>query len=659
MPDVNDRQELEAVVRGIASAGKALKLYPPTSPIPRQSVDAATAALDTFLGTHPVLSLTVARDGFGWCGQELGAGMIGVGDLADALRDHGVAEIDFLPGATAEDLMAFIDVITKDPDEVRAGGGFAALLAASGVDNVRAADVQLTVVDAAFAPERGATDEFLQELANDPDRLTGWMNAAASGDPAAFSEGLNELAANAGDEGMSQLLDTLAAAFMRQPAETRDVMLGLAMEGGSLHGLASGMFGRLGDEDIAGTLAEGVFGSNMLSLSSALTGLPIESRIEQVKARVQAMLKDGGHADKELGFLDHMVEVRRRAEPEPALVDADQLYRKVALAAAMPAEEIDRLRMETTGSRSTANRAGVATMLALLDQQRDFELYCRGLDGLAAMVPRLIDSGELDVAHTVLSELTVRESRAVQPWPELTGRLRAAITAAVSPQAMASLIRAVTADPSTLPAAREITRVAGDAAGPAIIEEAMAHKGEGLKAAEELLGRRVIDLLASQLGHAQWFQLAPAVARLALETDPRAQAAIAAAARRPDEQSRREVANGLSMAESPGALQLLGEMTADPSPEVAISAVRALGKAATPGAAQLLASRFEALDADNKDFLIAREIIGALSRTTDPGADAALAHIAARKAIIKRGHFAEIGDLARQAIAVRGRGAAR
>ncbi|MDO8987578.1 MAG: hypothetical protein Q7V14_05080, partial [Coriobacteriia bacterium] len=100
MPDVNDRQELEAVVRGIASAGKALKLYPPTSPIPRQSVDSATAALSAFLGIHPVLSLSVARQGFGWCGQELGIGMVGVSDLADALRDHGVAEVDFLPGAS-------------------------------------------------------------------------------------------------------------------------------------------------------------------------------------------------------------------------------------------------------------------------------------------------------------------------------------------------------------------------------------------------------------------------------------------------------------------------------------------------------------------------------------------------------------------------------
>jgi len=659
VPDVNNRQELEAVVRGIASAGKALKLYPPTSPIPMQSVDAATAALTEFLNSNEVLSLGVAREGFSWSGKELGAGMVGVSDLADALRDHGVAEIDFLPGCTAADLMAFIDLITKDTETVRAQGGFATLLAAAGVDNVRAADVQLTVVDATMLPDPTDIDEFLAELASDPDKLAAWMAAATAGDPAAFGEGLSELARSVGEQGMSGLLDSLATAFMKQAPESRDVLLGLSFDQGTLRDLTSGMFGRLDDVQVADSVTGGLYGENMLSLSNALTGLPLDERIEQVKAQVQRMLKEDGHADKEVGFLEHMVEVRRRPDPEPALVDSEQLYRKVALASAMPAEEIERLKAETTGAKTTSNRAGVTTMLVLLDQQRDFDMYCRGLDGLASMVPQLIEQGDLELAHTVLSELTVRESRAVQPWPELTGRLRAAIGMAVSPQAMAALLRAVTADPSRLPVAREIVRVAGDAAGPAIIEEAIALKAEGLKAAEDILGRRVIDLLAAEIANAQWFQLAPAVARLAVESDPRAQAAIEAVSRRSDEQSRREVATGLAQADTPASLGLLAQMTGDPSPEVAIAAVRAMSGMTTQGTAALLAARLDSMDIDNKDYLLAREVIGALARTTDSGADAVLQKLAARKSLMKRGHFTEVQDLARQAAAHRQKVGAR
>jgi len=659
VPDVNNRQELEAVVRGIASAGKALKLYPPTSPIPMQSVDAATSALTEFLNSNELLSLSVAREGFSWSGQELGAGMVGVSDLADALRDHGVAEIDFLPGCSATDLMAFIDLITKDTEAVRAQGGFATLLAAAGVEYVRAVDVQLTIVDATTIPDQTDIDEFLAELASDPDKLAAWMAAATAGDPAAFGEGLTELARSVGQQGMAGLLDSLATAFMKQVPESKDVLLGLSFDQGALRDLTSGMFGRLDDIQIAGSVTDGLYGENMLSLSNALTGLPLDERIEQVKQQVQRMLKEDGHADKEVGFLEHMVDVRRRPDPEPALVDAEQLYRKVALASAMPAEEIERLRTETTGAKATGNRAGVATMLVLLDQQRDFDMYCRGLDGLASMVPQLIEQGDLRLAHTVLSELTVRESRAVQPWPELTDRLRAAIGTAVSPQAMAALLRAVTADPSLLPAAREIVRVAGDAAGPAIIEEAIALKAEGLKAAEDILGRRVIDLLAAQITSAQWFQLAPAVARLAVESDPRAQAAIEAVSKRADEQSRREVAAGLAQADTPVSLGLLAQLTADQSPEVAIVAVRAMSSMTTPGAAARLGAQLDSMDMDNKDYLLTREIIGALARTTDPGADAVLHKLVARKSLMKRGHFTEVQDLARQAVAHRQKVGAR
>lgn len=653
MPDVSDRPQLEAVVRGIASAGKALKLYPPTSPIPMQSVDSATAALDAFLASEPVLSLAVAREGFSWHGQELGAGMVGVSDLADALRDHGVAEVDFLPGCTAADLMAFIDLITKDTEAVRAQGGFATLLAAAGIDTVRATDVQLTVLDSVSLTDADDIDEFLADLASDPDKLTAWMAAATAGDPAAFGEGLSELARSVGEQGMTRLLESLATAFMRQTNDSRDVLLGLAFDPGSLRDLTAGMFARLDDTDIASSVTDGIYGQNMLSLSNALTGLPMEQRIEQVKAHVQEMLKNGGHADKELGFLEHMVDVRRRTEPEPALVDAEQLYRKVAMASAMPAEEVDRIRREMNDSPASANRAGVKTMLVLLDQQRDFDLYCRGLDGLAAMVPRLIEAGDLDLARTVVSELTKREARAVQPWPELTGRLRAAVASAVSPAAMGALLRSVIEEPERLSIARDIVVAAGEAAGPAIIEEAVSLKTDGIKAAEDLLGRRVLDLLTAQLPKAQWFQLGPIVARLASETDPRAHAAIEAAGKRPDEQSRREVASGLAQADTTTSLSLLAKMTADASAEVAIAAVRSLSKMSTPGAAALLASRLEAIDLDNKDYLLGREMIAALARTPDPAAADALQKVLNRKALIKRGHFVEVQTLVRQALEFR------
>lgn len=660
LPEMDDRRELEAAVRGIASAGKALKLYPPTSPIPRQSVETAANALSQFLGIHPVLSLAVTREGFAWLGESIASGVAGVADLADALRDHGVAEIDFTPGCTAEDLIAFLDVITHDTESVRAEGGAGTALVSRGVEGVRVTDVQLTVLEEiAPAPDEDI-DEFLRQLALDPDKLATWMAAASAGDPAAFREGLTGLAEAVGPEGNDRLLQSLAEAFLRQNPDGKDALLGLAFEEGTVRELARGMFGRLGDTDIATSLTDGLFGKNMLSLSNALTSLPLQQRIQQVHAQVQAALAAGGHLDKETTFLSHMLDVRQRTTPEPALVDADTVYRKIEQASMIPAHELDQLREQTEKAREMMNEAGVNTMLVLLDQQKDFHLYCRSLDALAAMVPKLIDQGDLALALKVLREISARESRSVQPWPELTERLREATAKAVSERSMAGLLRAATGDATTLPLAREIARVAGDAAGPVLTREAITLKDEGIAAAEEILGRRLVDLLAAELGRAQWFQLAPAVARLARENDPRAWHAIEAAAKRPDEQSRREVATGLARSCGANSAQLLGRLARDPNGEVAIIAIRSLGQCSATGAATTLGARFDELDVDGKDYPIAREIIGALARVPDPAADQVLGRIAARKALIKRGHFAEIQDLAGKAAAVRSqRGGAR
>ncbi len=651
--DAQTRQQLEAAIRGMATAGKTLKLYPPTSPIPRQAIETASAAIEAYLEFSPVLSLSIARDGFSWLGEPLGIGVPGVSDLADSLREHGVAELDVLPGCTSDELMSFLDVVMRSAEEIRAEGGVGSALASANVESIRTTDVKLTVVENAAPAEDEDIDEFLRQLASDPDRLAAWMAAASAGDPSVFAEGLEGLATAAGDSGLSRLAETMAHAFMLQEHDGQDAVLGLALEPGTVQQLAREMFGHLGTGDIASSLTGGLFGENMLSLSNALTQLPLEQRMHQVYEDVQRMLANGGRGMKETSFLEHMLEVRQLREPETPLVEADPTYLRVAEVATLGADEVDDIRRETEHSRESVHVAGVQTMLTLLDQQEDFEMYCRSVDSLASTVPRLIETGELEVSSRVLQELSAREARAVQPWPELTARLREAITKAVGQRSMTALLRAVIADPQKLPLARDIMHIAGEAAGPSLIAEAIASKDEGVQAAEELLGRRVLDLLVSGLPQAQWFQLGPAVTRLAREGDPRSMSALETVVHRPDEQSRREAGQALASVGGPGPLRLLGVLLEDPSMEVAVTTVRALAKHDTPNSAAMLAHRLDALDVDGKDYPLAREIIGALARLSDSGADEPLHRLATRKALIKRGHHAEVQDLVKQAIAVR------
>lgn len=646
-------QALEAALRSLATAARSLRLYPASSSIPRQSVDAAVSGLEAlFNDGEPFVALAVTRDGFAWRGEPVGASS-NTQELAEALREHGVAEMTLTPGCNPDRLLAFLQLIERDPASVRDEGGLANLACTAGVQSIRLTEVQLNVVEQIGPAEDEDIHEFLRQLIRDPQKLAAWFAAAAAGDPRTFEEGLMELVLVSGPSGFPELLDSLSFAFLQQDYDARDVLMGLSMDRGPTRDLSAGMFGLLGAGEIAGSVLGGKYGRNMLSLSSALTRLPLEQVTAQVRAEVQAMLPGAGHTPKEAGFLDHMLEVRAGGEPEAPLVDADRTYRAVVEAATLSDEMIERARSAVAGSGGELTAASVRTMLTLLDQQRDLELYSDSLTAIAGIVPRLVEQKNLKLASTVLAELADREAAESIPWPELSGRLREALESAAGPRTMAALVRVLTEDGGLIEQARAITLYAGDSGAPALVAEAIAHKAEGLEIAEQLLGRRIVDLLAQLATSAQWYQLGPIAARLARENDPRSRQVVEGLLRHPDPSARREVLAGLASAAAPLSLELLGLGVRDENPEVAAVAARGIARLGGVGSASLLGARIAEIDLDNTDYSLGRELIAALARVSDPAADEQLEKLANRKALIKRGHFAEVQDLVRQAIGYR------
>lgn len=648
---------LEQVVRGLTAASKALRLYPPSSPIPRQSVESAASSLTSLLSSEPVLSFRIVRDGLAWAGTTIAPGAPGATELADALRDHGVAELDFTPGVSADDLLVLLSAILERPEDVVARGGLSAVIQAAGVETVRVSEVALTVIDPFAAAQDEDADDFLRALASDPARVAAWLSAAAKGDPDALDSGLADLARAAGEGNLQGLIDSLKSAMASGELEVRDGLVGVGLEPqGRSRELLGRVFSQMPSGDLAKSLCGGTYGNNMLSMSTALTRLPLAEKMTEVLSQVQALLPTQGRSPKEIALLEHMLKVRASTVPEPRLTDVQPAYSQVAQFAHIDATQIDGARKNVDAEARRSDHSAVSTMLVLLDQQKDFALYSKTLESLAGMVPVLLERGELTLAARVLTELAAREARSDQPWPDLTGRLRATITEAASRRSMKALISAAAANPGEAKAAHQIMQVAGDAAAAAFVEEALAFKPDGLSVAEGIVGRRIVDMLAGAASRVQWFQVAPLVARLAREPDSRAAQAIGTLAHRSDEQTRREVALGLSTVASPAALSTLTALLSDPAQEVAVAAARAIAKSNAPGSAAALGGRLETLDVDGKDFAFGREIIAALARASDPGATAVLQKLADRKALIKRGHFAEVRGLAQQALAERAKG---
>ena len=647
---------LETVLRALSTATRSLRLYPPTSPIPLQTIDSAISALTQYFASGASkLSLTVARGGFALEGQTVATNVAGSLELANTLRDHGIAQFDILPEVRAEDLLGLLSVVSRPAEDVRAEGGIAAAIAALGVRAVELTDVQLVVVDQSVLDNMDAATR-MREIADSPAKLGTWFASVASGDRSSLRSNLGELVLHAGDTAAENLAETLSDTLTTQPADSRDALLSLALEPGPARDITARMFGMMTAEAIATTILGGVFGRNMLSLSSALTNLPFDHVGPTVRREVIAMLPLAGHGPTEAAFLGHMLEVRAAGEPEIALVESDRTFRTIVSAGTVSEADIARAREVTTAATQVLDAVGVRTMLTLLDVQSDYSRFCAGARSLAAMTPRLLESGDLRLVAQLLDELAARE--VLHPeWPELHAALLQMLGGAVGPGSAAAIVSAVVADRALVPIAKDVLRFSGDATNTAIAQQAIAHKGEGLEVGEELLGRRLVDLLNGLAPSAQWFQLGPIVERLAAEGDPRSLTTIGTLLTRPEEQARREVLAALAArAHVPTTLPLLGSALRDPSEEIATLAARAIARSGVSGAGVLLAARLAELDVDNADFTLARELIGALARTPDSAAGDALERLAGRRALIKRGRFAEVQKLAAQAIELRKRG---
>lgn len=646
---------VETVVRSLSTAVKTLRLYPPTSPMPRQAMDAASEAVAQVLTTHPTLPLVVARDGFTFNGDAVNCP--GSGDFAGLLTAHEIAQVDFMPGCSSRDIAVFLGVLLQEPAQIRASGGAAAAIALGGAETIVVSEVALTTVGPETVQPGADIDAFLRELAGDERKLAAWLAAAAAGDPAALADGLAELARAVGDGGAARLEQVLGSAFVGQSVNARDAIVGLALNENAASPLLHGMLKSLTPHDLASSISDGLYAQNMLSMSNVLNTLTLGSSLDSILAELRPMLQDEGHTDRELTFLSHMLEARTASES--ALAERVPDFRAVAGLAQVDGGTLDAARTEVRASKQQVNSRTVNMMLSLLDQQADFTLWSRTLGNLAGIVPTLLAEGDLPLAEKVIRDLSSREARTKQPWPGLTEKVAEALERATGGDAMASLAASVARDASMTEPARNILKHVGVHAQQRFVLAALADKEhDGLAAADALLGRRLIDILAAAEPDLQWHQAGVVAGRLAAEADQRAQQAVAALAHRPDQRFRQEVARGLGTASSAQALHLLEELTRDPALEVAVAAVRSLGRTSALGAAIALDRVFEAIDAIGKDFPLAREVLGSLSRTPDPGATSVLQRIAGQRALIKRGHFAEIQSLAGQALASRTKGGA-
>ncbi|HEX9094047.1 MAG TPA: hypothetical protein VF902_08690, partial [Coriobacteriia bacterium] len=217
----------EEVVRALAAAAAAVRLYPPTSEIPAQAVARFVAVAAQVSGALGSVRFGVEPKAFKWGDDVIGESQAQVASLAEALYAHQVGQLIVAPGSDEAETTAFLRCIASDPAATREEGGLRAVMVAAGVSHIAVIELSL----------RASTEEGLAglDLTSAPIDVIGpavvkatadWARSAADGD------GRDELAGaigglEAATRGMAT--ERVAQALLQLDEKTRAAVLAAAV----------------------------------------------------------------------------------------------------------------------------------------------------------------------------------------------------------------------------------------------------------------------------------------------------------------------------------------------------------------------------------------------------------------------------------------------
>jgi HEAT repeat protein len=221
----------EEIVRALAVAAAAVRLYPPTSEIPAQTVDRFVLVSDAVTSaTRSPVRFAIEPKSFKLGDQLVGEGQAQVAGLAEMLYAHQIGQLIVAPGVTPEETSSFLGCVGSDPSAVREEGGLRHVMVTAGVTHI--AVIELTL--------RASSEEGLAglDLTSAPLEVIGpavlrsaaeWARSAASG------QGRDELAEVIGglESAARELaMERVAQALLQLDEQTRGAVLAAGRTGG-------------------------------------------------------------------------------------------------------------------------------------------------------------------------------------------------------------------------------------------------------------------------------------------------------------------------------------------------------------------------------------------------------------------------------------------
>lgn len=331
--------QAEDLLRLLAGAVNAVRLYPSSSPIRAEAIARFTREANAFASAHGPVQYSVDRKRFLVFNSVVGEAYPQVSGLAESLHALQVGQVILAPGMTEVEVLAFLGVIGGDAATVRASGGARAAVLNAGVENIAIIEVSLKASEEEGILGLDLTIAPLEDIATElQSAAEAWAQAGPDGQDL-VEEAINRLEPAARDLAMRRC----AEALLLLDEETRTRMLSLAVPQGEAAGSMDGMLSVVAHMSPAALarllrLTAESMGNTPDSLLGALE-LPPE-----IAAELSALLRPSLQSEQQRGV--------------PAETDVSAIAEEV-----VAEDEADMLRVQSMVS-ATTGRAAAARGLA-------------------------------------------------------------------------------------------------------------------------------------------------------------------------------------------------------------------------------------------------------------------------------------------------------
>jgi hypothetical protein len=170
------------LLRTLATAAAAVRLYPPTSPLRLQAIERFVQAAHILTSSRGPIQYLVDRTRFVVMEIAVGESQPQVSALAESLHALQVGQLIIAPGISADETALFLDILGREAKAVRASGGARSALLESGVENIAVVEVSLRTSTEEGMLGLDLTQAPLEEIADQiVPAMEAWTASAAEG----------------------------------------------------------------------------------------------------------------------------------------------------------------------------------------------------------------------------------------------------------------------------------------------------------------------------------------------------------------------------------------------------------------------------------------------------------------------------------------------